>query len=202
MKWQEKQCAVNITGFVRWELKSRVRLKSSTWAQTLYPFAEVTSGKRWRLVLLYRIGFKQFSEVRNCTRFLFAFSKVLRKRIVLLMPRQRDSRASFGRTETFVRHSTRFDHLSQRAFEDFTEPARETSSLKRKTFTKWYFTHALYFKNRCTFSALHALIWIPSGRSRVKLWMVSRVLFPQVCCIALVGGVKHPSRTLVVWLTC
>lgn len=106
----------------------------------------MTSGKRWRLVLLYRIGFKQFSEVRNCTRFLFAFSKVLRKRIVLLMPRQRDSRASFGRTETFVRHSTRFDHLSQRASEDFTEPARETSSLKRKTFTKWYFTHALFKK--------------------------------------------------------
>ncbi len=179
MKWQKKQCAVNINGFVWWEL-NRLKSSAATWAQTLYPLAEVTSGKRWRLVLLYRVGFKQFSEVRDCTRFLFAFSKVLRKRIVLLMPRQRDSRASLGRTETFVRHSTRFDHLSQRAFEDFTEPARETTSLKRKTFTKWYFTHALLV-------LAPSMRWFESyqeargasGRSRVKLWMVSRVLFPQ-----------------------
>ncbi len=162
---------------------------------TSCPFAEVTSGKRWRPVLLYRIGFKLSSEVRYCTRFVFAFSKVLRKRIARLMPRQMDSRASLGRTETFVRLSTRFD-----------SDLMPTSVWRLHRGTN--VTLPLYRERRSTsdilhthFRALHALIWTPR---RCRAVDVGRVLFPQVCRVALVGGVtlNHPSRTLGVWLTC
>jgi len=173
-------------------------------------FAEVTSGERWRPVLLYRIGFKLFSALRNRTLFLFAFSKIIKKK---RNPHfgfnvAADGQSHFSRLLAERRHL--FDTpvcLTILASEHLKEPDRATTSLKikTKTFTKWYLyiyiTDALFCK-RCTLAPSTRLFESHQDAWGVKLWMVGRILFPQVCCVALVSGVKHTSRTLVLWLTC
>lgn len=135
------------------ELKIFLKNAAATWAQTLCLFAEVTSGKRWRPVLLYRIGFKLFSALRNCTLFLFAFSTIIKKKrnTHIGFNVGADGQSHFSWLLAERRHL--FDTpvcLTILASEHLKEPDRETTSLKIKTFTKWYLTHALFFGKRCT----------------------------------------------------
>lgn len=148
----------------------------------------------------------------NCSRrweivrFFFSLSQRLSKRsgvrILVLMLQQMDSRTSRGFWQNGDICSTLQFVWPPLASEHLKEPDRETTSLKIKTFTKWYLTPALLFCKRCTLAPFTRLFESYQGAWGVKLWMVGRILFPQVCCVALVSGVNHTSRTLVLWLTC